>query len=330
MSQAGSDMARVLRGLPEPVLFMGSLSFEHERCLAAAKQLLAGGFRPEQVRMIDYVLDPPTASATQAQHLALMRSEREQRQKEAREAALGIVPASCVSETFLMRYPLVEARDLLAQLAEKWEAELTECASVLLDVSTLAKPVMFPLLRLLREDFGVQVLAVANSVPAAYSRRLTYEIGGVGDVAGFNGDLRADRQNALIAVLGFDGDKLEKVVDYEDFQVVVPVVGFPAFHAGLQDRTICENARVLKTRADDNRVVYCPTLDPAAAVRKLREIRDGLSSYNVCFAPLGPKPMAVAVAEVARETNSRVVVAYPQAYSPSYSTDVSETHVWLL
>lgn len=330
MPLLNEKLAGCLETLQEPVLLIGSISFE-PRCLSVVKTFLQLGISPEQVRMIDYELDYPTASITQAERLSDMRRRRRDFQEQNRREAEEMLGPDGLSETKTIANPLVETLGLVRGLADIWGQQIDAAGTVLVDVTTMTKLVMFPLIRLLRTEFTVPSLAVANSVPGSYSHRLTYEIGGLGIVPAFNGETRTDRPNALIAVLGFDGDKFENIVEEWDFEVVVPVVGFPAFHPGLQDRTIWENAKVLRTRLPDNRVSYCPSLDPAAALTKLTEIHADLASaYNVWFAPLGPKPMAVAVALVAQATNSRVVMAYPQAYDPEYSSDCADICIWTL
>lgn len=328
MTSTTDRLAEGVRNLAEPVVVIGSVSFE-PRCLGVARSLVKAGFPADQVHLIDYELDYPTTSLTQGARMNEMRQARRSKQAKLRTSAVDLLGQDSLSKLTIIKDPLTEMVDLVRNLAQDWEETIESAGTVILDVTTMAKPLFFPLSRLLRDSFQIGELAFANAVPGRYSQRLTHEIGGLGIVPGFNGETRMDRPNALVAVLGFDGDKLEKIVEEWDFEILVPVVGFPAFHPGLQDRTIWENARVLRERSTDNRVTYCPSLDIPAAVAKLREVHARLApDYNVWFAPLGPKPMAVAVAEVARATNSRVVMAYPQAYDPDYSSDCSEIYLW--
>lgn len=106
----------------------------------------------------------------------------------------------------------------------------------------------------------------------------------------------------------------------------MPLIGFPAFYPGLQDRTLLANANILKLRQPPPTTSFAPATDPFETYRTITTVLDRYyRNYNIALAPLGPKPMALGVALLAIQRNLRVVYTFPQEYSYSYSSEIGDS-----
>ncbi len=104
----------------------------------------------------------------------------------------------------------------------------------------------------------------------------------------------------LVAFLGFEGDRLMRVLDADDghfYQRVSIVFGIPPFQPSWDLHALMANSSLLER--PNTTVMYCGANNPRAAYELLRNAHDGMMAgpiNRLSVAPFGTKPMALGAA----------------------------------
>jgi len=185
--------------------------------------------------------------------------------------------------------------------------------SVLLDATTLE----FPELLFLLTAYGMQESRPRCGFfyvePEGYKARepgasivpgnaydLSEEFLVSGPLPGFGQLLTETSRAHLIAFLGFEGERLTRVLDDDDghfFGKVSVVFGVPPFQPSWDLQALMANTSLLE-RPNTN-VLYCGANNPLASYELLKDMHAGLPTGPVSrltMAPFGTKPMAVGAA----------------------------------
>lgn len=117
--------------------------------------------------------------------------------------------------------------------------------------------------------------------------------------------------------LGYEERRLSRA--FEDFPMIRPaltatVFGVPAFRPGWEMDAFANNIAVVRDQNLRGGVYFCGAENPAAAVRVLEEIRQGLQpSEQMFIAPIGTKPCGIGVAVfLAEHPEVRVLYDHPR------------------
>lgn len=116
----------------------------------------------------------------------------------------------------------------------------------------------------------------------------------------FNSMLSERNKAHLVAFLGFEGDRVRRVLDEDDgylYKNVTIVFGVPPFQPTWDLHSLLANSRLLD--ADNTDVAYCGANNPRSAYKLVKSAHEaGQSSPNdrLAVAPFGTKPMAIGVA----------------------------------
>lgn len=104
----------------------------------------------------------------------------------------------------------------------------------------------------------------------------------------------------LIAFLGFEGDRLMRVLDADDghfYERVSIVFGIPPFRPSWDLHALMANSSLLERQ--NTTVLYCGANNPRAAYMILKEAHAGMvagKTNRLSVAPFGTKPMALGAA----------------------------------
>jgi hypothetical protein len=310
-------------------IYIGSVSFE-KRCMGVATFIKKYPKIINKVHFLNYFYLPPFTSLRRGQDIKDNRLKRIKLQRANRLKILTLLNGRAVFASKLIRDPLIDIARSIIEFFNDVPIRPGGTERICLDITTFTKPFIFLIIKLLLEKYKIQKLYIINTLPSKYTpSSLSFNILGTELMPAFNGIWDSRKRQVLIAIMGFEGNKLANIIGKYGFSDVIPIVGFPAFYPGLQDRALMANAEILKRFAALQNMKYAPSLDPILSYEVLSQIykcyNDG---YNVAIAPLGPKPIVLASAFFAVEHNLRVVYTFPQEYSCEYSQDIGESFLY--
>lgn len=309
-------------------LFIGSISFE-KRCLGAANIIGNTSQRVKRLYFIDYLYLLNILSKRQA---AMIRKDREKRVEQQADNKVILVKMYPDAEFPSVRInsPLTDISEFVESFFTKERSHINGAEMICIDISTFTKPFFFLILKMVVEIFKKKRFFIVNTIPSQYTPApLSFNVWGAEIMPAYNGIWNPQNRDALIAVLGFEGNKLASILDKWAFAEISPIIGFPAFYPGLQDRALSANISALKNRNALSNIQYAPALNPFESYKVMKKILNNYhSGYNVALAPLGPKPMALASALLAIENQMRVVYTFPQDYSAAYSHEIGESYLY--
>ena len=200
--------------------------------------------------------------------------------------------------------------------------------SIAVDITSFTKPYLFCILKMLQYE-GVRDLICFYTEPGAYPPE--YSIGrGISEaktIPGFFGDITVSEQSLLIAIMGFDGNQLLKVIHDLGAGNVVPILGFPSFQPQFKDRCLLSNIDFLEMEEIYSHIRYAAANDPFETAELISEIynRDSRDS-GIIVAPLGSKPQALGACITSLEHDDiRVVCPVPKRYARKTSTYFGKT-----
>jgi hypothetical protein len=212
--------------------------------------------------------------------------------------------------------------------------------TLVLDMSSMPKVILFPLVVAALDNVLVRRLLVAYTEPQTYSRGTLQANPDIpaSPMPGFN-HLEAGRLLAWIPLLGFgsyftvhvheaigEAGRLDRRV--------FPLVGFPGFEPDFFDRMIFESGRRLVSSWADtgDRFLYAPAWDPFATQDVVIRAIDELTASDVAWigSPLGPRPMALGMMLAARARRMTLMNCQARSYHPEYSSGIRRVHVYPL
>jgi hypothetical protein len=309
-------------------LFIGSISFE-KRCLGAAKLMGNASQSLQRLYFIDYLYLLNILSERQAVMIKKDRKKRIKQQADNKAILVGMYP-DAEFPSVRISSPLTDISNYVESFFNKEQIHINRAERICIDITTFTKPFFFLILKMVVENFKKKKLFIINTIPSRYTPDpLSFNVWGAEIMPAYNGIWNPQNRNALIAVLGFEGNKLASILSKWSFTEISPIIGFPAFYPGLQDRALSAHISTLKNLDALSHIKYAPALNPFESYIVMKNILGTYpSGYNVALAPLGPKPMALASALLAIENQLRVVYTFPQDYSSAYSHEIGKSYLY--
>jgi hypothetical protein len=150
------------------------------------------------------------------------------------------------------------------------------------------------------------------------------------DIPTYSGRKDVSKKNALVVLLGFEGERSSEVVRSVDPDITIPVNGFPAYMPEFKDISLLQNEEILKEPETFNNLRYAPAKDPFETKTALEEIYAKYhSQYNIRISPLGTKPMALGACLFALEhPDVSVIYPYPREYNFKSSERYSNSWIY--
>ena len=211
--------------------------------------------------------------------------------------------------------------------------------SVVLDATCFTKLHLLLLLRFLVDWLGVEVTRICYTKPLVYAtafgKELSYGIRKTVYLP-YRGTERASGGTGLIALLGHEPRRLERIVQEIEPDLCVVLIGEPGFTDDMAAYSRKANASLIRRAEYDRhyRLAVAPVDDIEQCVdilaKQLHALREGGCS-NVYLAPLGTKLQALAVDVLSRrKIAGQLSLAYavPERYERrSYSQGFGATVV---
>lgn len=251
---------------------------------------------------------------------------------EARERAAALAAAAGISIEFLnasKRDPVVLA-DSMAHAATIVANDLTWIA----DITTMTHEMLFVIVAAADEivepwknfELVYNVAAQYSGNDETHSKWISRGIREVRSVIGYPGSWSPGEPTTLLALPGFDTERMRRLVEDVEPDRLVVGIACPSGNrhpwSAEKNRLIAQ--RLLSTR--DGHTFDYPALDPLAAIDAVVAQGRDLSG-NVLLAPLNSKISSVAIAALARRRSDwQVCYAPALVYNPDYATP-SDTFV---
>jgi hypothetical protein len=216
--------------------------------------------------------------------------------------------------------------------------------SIIFDFSIMVKPYFFILLNLLCLHKKIKKIFFLYTEPKTYvikkinfeQRDETYFTRGSytppKDMLSFSGWQDCLKDDALVILLGFEGQRAKEVTNEVNPEVTIPINGFPSYRPEFKDISLLLNDEILKESQIVKNLHYAPSNDPFETKNELTLIyNERKKRYNISLAPLGSKPMALGCCLFVLENpECRVVYPYPREYNSKSSRGYGKTWLYII
>lgn len=168
------------------------------------------------------------------------------------------------------------------------ECGLGEIQRVTIDVTSFNREALLVLMALLRNNYPSALIRVLYVSPSAHGDWLSRGFREVRNVIGFPGVQRASRPTVLLALSGFEPDRVKKLIDEHEPRLVLLGLGDPPTRKVFLGRNI-EEQKTLLARQDVERFEF-PANSINGCYLKLKEVlQKYINSYNIILAPMSTK-----------------------------------------
>ena len=124
---------------------------------------------------------------------------------------------------------------------------------------------------------------------------------------------RNKSNEVIVPFLGFDGDRLNNILEGMDYDEVCPIIGFPSDNPYWQFESLRNCMLVLKHTASEQKIRKCKANSVFDALQTLDGILSDHPSRSFVLIPLGTRPHSAACAIFAsRYQNVRIIYDYAQ------------------
>ena len=309
-------------------LFIGSVSFE-DRCLDAAVKIKESSKIIKYIYFLDYFYLPNIPANENEDDIKKNRETRILQQNKNKTTLLSLFPDPAKFPQILIDNPLLDITKAIEKFFRDKADKIDESERICIDISTFTKPIIFLIMKTLIQKFRKKYFFVINTIPSSYpSSPLSFKIWRSEIMPTFNGTWKSQFKNVLIAIIGFEREKLSNIIDTWNFSKVIPIIGFPAYSPHLQLRSLEENASIIKSVKARGNIKYASSFDPFDSYKTMEEIIKNHNNCNIAIAPMGPKPMAFASSLLALKNDLRVLYSFPQEYNPDYSKKAGDSYLY--
>lgn len=175
--------------------------------------------------------------------------------------------------------------------------------NLLVDITGIQPNIIYYLVKLLINQFPPKLLFCSYTEPDEYNRieedqyLLHEEVFGLQSLPGFAKLPDLDGDKILIAFLGFEGERLLKIIEeqYSD-AIVYPVISFPAYKAYWQYIALRKNYESLNNINYYKNIAYYDPRDPIDTMSVIKKIYNENFKKNVLITSLGTKPTILGIA----------------------------------
>lgn len=201
---------------------------------------------------------------------------------------------------------------------------------ILIDFSVMIKPHFFLLLKYLVSRH-LNELYLLYTEPSGYEEFTRGTILAE-EIPGFSGTRDMTKKDALIILLGFEGDRAFEILNETSPNLTIPINGFPAYRPEYKDKSIVENKSLLEEEDIFKNLRFAPANDPFETKNTIKKIYlEFYNDYNLSIAPIGTKPMALGSCLFALEhEDCRLIYPYPREYMPKSSRGMGKTWLYIV
>ena len=191
--------------------------------------------------------------------------------------------------------------------------------NVLVDITSLQHSVIMFIMNILLTKIRIAHLFLSYVKPLEYLNRTPsgkYEFySKTFPAAMIPGMAARNKKNEIIIpFLGFDGDRLNNILEGMTYDEVCPIIGFPSDNPYWQFESLRNCMLVLKHTASEQQIRKCKANSVFDALQTLDNILADYPSQNFVLIPLGTRPHSAACAIFASKhlNNVRIIYDYAQ------------------
>lgn len=189
--------------------------------------------------------------------------------------------------------------------------------NVLIDLTSLQHSVIIVLLNILCNQIKPARLFATYIKPERYITRDSlgkYDFTlKVSEPAGIPGLIHQRKSNEIIVpFLGFEGDRLQNIIESMSYDAIVPVIGFPSEDPAWKFDALRNCMQTLDNMCPEAEIKKCKANSIYDAMATLDEINDLFPGKNFVLLPLGIRPHTAACGlwAATHKRNSRVLYDY--------------------
>lgn len=297
------------------------------------------------IRFIDMRQLPIDADSTPEQFdLAFVGSELDDRGRRSleisRRSAGRVVQVAYNADTFTLQ---LDGESFRASNLERIR-QAYPAGSALLDATSLDPVEILILTRAFlyceeRRRLGYvyvepdRYMPAANEIGMDYAFAFADEFRGLRPVPGFAGELRNDETGRLVACLGFEADRLDRILQDDDgnfIQHVTLIFGIPPYRTSWEMHALLPHERVIAQHRS-REVTFAGANNPKATFECLKQSVQAVGNgQRLILAPLGSKPSAIGMALFACcRDDVRLEYDFP-VRSPGRTQGVGAIHRYLI
>ncbi|MDD4760981.1 MAG: hypothetical protein PHU66_09260 [Bacteroidaceae bacterium] len=200
--------------------------------------------------------------------------------------------------------------------------------AVTVDISSLQHHLLMYLCKLIIDSYKPRLFFACYAEPKEYANKsylgeftLSNGSPGISPVPGFS--RRTKKDVHLIALLGFEGNRLTKIIEDKKFTKITPVIGFPSFQPGWHSRTLQNCMQAIQDANATMNIQRCLAGSIFGAYLKIQQLNNSNNTLQLAIAPLGTRPHSVACALYAtKNPDTLIIYDYPVEITPR-STGIS-------
>jgi len=207
--------------------------------------------------------------------------------------------------------------------------------SILIDITSLQHPVIIVMLNMLRNHIKPAHLFASYVKPEQYLTRDNFGKYNfstqVYEPAGIPGLIRQRKDREIvIPFLGFEGDRLQNIVENMSYQAMIPIIGFPSENPSWQFESLRNCMQVLESTYPNAEIKKCKANSIYDAVYVLDEIEELYPDGNFVLLPIGIRTHTAACGIwAAKRRNVRILYDYATE-TMQRSAGIGETIIYHL
>jgi hypothetical protein len=183
---------------------------------------------------------------------------------------------------------------------------------ICVDISGLQHTVLMYLCKLIIRDIKPMQFFATYTEPKNYLSKshlgdylLSKELLGLRSVPGFT--LREKTPIYLLAFLGFEGNRLIKIIEEKEIETLIPIIGFPSYQPEWQTCSLRNCIRAIERVQGSNNIHKCRA-DSVFDAYDLISKAKPTSKEIYALAPLGTRPHTVACAIYATKYPETMII----------------------
>ncbi len=198
--------------------------------------------------------------------------------------------------------------------------------SVCIDITSVKQPILFLLIKIFFTTYKPKRLFASYTEPESYIKKVDEVLVGgeeydlyeklmevsVG-VPGFNKHRDFQRDDLLIASIGFESQRLYKVYDNIKPKKFIPIIGFPSFVPGWNQTALKVNHLVIRQSESQYEIIKVEAASPFYLYDILKKLFNQYSEkFQILLSPLGTRPHSLGIAMfAANNPNTYLIYDFP-------------------
>ncbi len=194
--------------------------------------------------------------------------------------------------------------------------------NISVDITTFTKQYLLVLLKYLEKQHprSVRLLYTEpEDYAVKWDRPLSCGLIDIVSVPTYGGRSYTEKENLLILILGYEGDRAYGIWERLSPHKTVVIVGRPSYKNLWEGRVEQFNSKLLAKLPSES-TIYSPTLDPFQVKKDIDTLVERHSTkFNIAISPLGSKPQVIGCyLSLAAHAEVQVIYAIPKYHEEEY------------